>query len=252
LSTAAYIEVAEERDRLGDAGVADVVSRMQAILASLPERDGVACFTRLYLTVTQNVQVQLGAATFEDPGFLVDLDRRFAELFFAAFESRRAPAWRPLFDARARKGIAPLQFALAGMNAHINRDLPVALVAACDHAGIEPYEGSPQHRDYLRVNGMLAAVESTIKEQYVTGRLHTIDKLLHPVHRLDDVIAMWDIARARDAAWTNAESLWVLRGRPPIYQSYLDALDRSVGLAGRGLLTPADTWLGRLRRLLGP
>jgi hypothetical protein len=232
------------------ADVADVVSRMQAMLASLPARDGVACFMRLYLTVTQNVQVQLAAATFDDPGFLVDLDRRFAELFFAACGGPPAPAWRPLFDARSRRGIAPIQFALAGMNAHINRDLPVALVAACEHAGIEPYDGSPQHRDYLRVNGMLAAVESTIKERYLTGWLHSLDRLVHPVHRLDDVVAMWDIARARDAAWTNGEALWALRATPSIYTSYLDGLDRSVGLAGRGLLTPADTWLGKVRRLL--
>jgi hypothetical protein len=71
------------------------------------------------------------------------------------------------------------------------------------------------------------------------------------VHRLDDVVAMWDIARARDAAWTNAEALWALRSAPAVYQRYLAALDRSVGLAGRGLLTPADTWIGRLKRLLG-
>jgi len=250
LSAAAYTEAVRERVQRSDGRVADVVGRMQAILASLPADDGVACFTRLYLTVTQNVQMQLASATFDDPAFVVDLDRRFAELFFAAVEGQRAAAWRPLFDARRKRGIAPLQFALAGMNAHINRDLPVALVAACEHAGIEPHEGSPQHGDYLRVNGMLAAVESTIKDQYMTGRLHTLDKLVHPAHRLDDVVAMWDIARARDAAWTNAEALWVLRSTPAVYRRYVDTLDRSVGLAGRGLLLPADTWLGRLRRLL--
>ena len=32
-------------------------------------------------------------------------------------------------------GTAPIQFALAGMNAHINRDLPLALVETCDELG---------------------------------------------------------------------------------------------------------------------
>ena len=70
------------------------------------------------------------------------------------------------------------------------------------------------------------------------------------MHRLDDAIAMWDIRRARDAAWTNAEALWALRETPPLYRRYLVALDESTGLAGRGLLTPADTWLAKLRRVL--
>jgi hypothetical protein len=239
------------------AGVADVIARMQAILTPLAASDGVAAFTRLYLTVTESIQEELGSvgSGFADPAFLADLDRRFAELFFAAYDapSGHCPAaWAPLFEARRRRGVAPIQFALAGMNAHINRDLPVAIVAACEHAAIEPREGSPQHHDYLRVNTLLANVEAKIKAQYLTGWLHTLDQLIHPVHRLDDLLAIWDIGRARDAAWTNAETLWALRTTPPLDQRYLAALDRSVGLASRGLLTPADSWLGKLNRLLHP
>jgi hypothetical protein len=40
-------------------------------------------------------------------------------------------AWRPLVERRALPGIEPVQFALAGMNAHTNHDLPVAMVTAC-------------------------------------------------------------------------------------------------------------------------
>ena len=40
-------------------------------------------------------------------------------------------AWQPLFERRADPGIEPIQFALAGMNAHINHDLPLAVVATC-------------------------------------------------------------------------------------------------------------------------
>ena len=54
----------------------------------------------------------------------------------------------------------------------------------------------------------------------------------------DDRIAMWDVARARDAAWINAETLWTLGAVPAVRKRYLDALDRTVGFAGRGLLVP--------------
>jgi len=210
---------------------------MQALLAPLGEADGVACFTRLYLAVTQGVAARLAGVEFADPAFLAQLDVRFADLFFAAIE-RPTPAWAPLFESRTRKGIAPLQFALAGMNAHINRDLPVALVATCEAAGIALEEGSPQHADFIRVNGILAAVEAEVKKQYVPRRLRWLDFLLHRWRRLDDVVAMWDVARARDAAWTNAEALWALRHDRALAARFLDTLDRTVGLAGRGLLVP--------------
>lgn len=208
---------------------------MQALLAPLAPADGVACFARLYLAVTEGVAARVGGPAFADPAFLARLDVRFAGLFFAAAE-RPPPAWAPLFESRGEKGIEPLQFALAGMNAHINRDLPVALVATFEEAGIALEAGCPQHADYVRVNGVLATVEAQVKAQYVPRGLRLLDRLLHRCGGLDDVIAMWDVARARDAAWTNAAALWALRGDRALAAGFLDVLDRTVGMAGRGLL----------------
>jgi len=56
--------------------------------------------------------------------------------------------------------------------------------------------------------------------------------------RVDDITAMWKVRVARKAAWTNAEVLWTLRGSPHIRSAFFDNLDKSTGLAGRGLLTP--------------
>jgi len=227
---------------------------MEAILAPLRPSDGVACFARLYLAVTESVQARLAGMTFADPRFLAQLDASFADLFFQAVDaSSRDPrgvprAWAALFEARSRKGVAPLQFAFAGMNAHINRDLPVALVTSCERSKIALARGSPQHDDYMRINKVLAAVEAQVKQQYLGGWLRRLDRLLHRVYRIDDVLAMWDVARARDTAWVNAEALWAIRGDRELYDDYLAALDRTVGFAGRGLLVPADTWLQRLGR----
>ena len=49
---------------------------------------------------------------------------------------------------------------------------------------------------------------------------------------------MWEVARARDAAWTHAETLWALRHLSELKEAYLLTLDRIVGFAGRGLLIP--------------
>jgi hypothetical protein len=236
--------------------IAEVIEGLRGVEASAPRSDGVACFARLYREVTENIQADLGRSTFADAAFLQRLDVAFAGLFFSALEAyQRSPAdapsaWTPLFAARRRRGIAPIQFAFAGMNAHINGDLPLALVATCAAAGVELRAGSPEHADYERVNGLLARVEARVKASYLSGPVALIDRLVHRFDRIDDVIAMWDVRVARAAAWTHAETLWAIRAEAELRAEFERALDRSVGLAGRGLLVPSDTLLRRAARLL--
>ena len=236
--------------------VPEVVAHLRQVEASAPRGDGVACFARLYREVSEGVDVQLVRNDYADPRFLERLDVAFAGLFFDALEAHErdpgtAPrAWAPLFAARSLRGVAPLQFALAGMNAHINRDLPVALVSTCGELGLDLSERSPEHGDFERVNALLERVEVRVKASYLTGPLGLLDRLVHRFDRLDDVLAMWDIRRARDAAWTNGEALWALRGQSTLRDRFMLALDRMVGLAGRGLLVPADSLVQELARRL--
>ena len=237
--------------------VDEVIARMREIEAAGRPSDGVVCFSRLYRQVTEGVNAGLAAPSFADPRFLERLDVVFANLFFGALEAnerdpaRTPAAWAPIFAARSSRGIAPLQFALAGMNAHINRDLPVALVTTCGELGLELRSDSSEHSDYLLVNGMLERVEAQVKASYLPGSLGFLDRILHRLDRIDDVVAMWNVCRARDAAWTNAETLWALRSQELLRAEFMEALDRMVGFAGRGLLVPTYTVLGRLARWLG-
>jgi Family of unknown function (DUF5995) len=244
-------------DTLPDS-VPAVIARLREIEASAPRSDGVVCFARLYREVTEQVAAELAQKSFEDGRFLERLDVGFAGLFFAAltaYEQGAADvpsAWVPLFSQRSRRGVAPLQFALAGMNAHINRDLPVALVATCRELGLDLLAASPEHADFERIDVLLSHVEQRVKDLYLTGWLRALDRVVHRIHRLDDVVAMWDVSRARDAAWTNGQALWGLRALPDLGAEFLEALDRMVGLASRGLLLPADSLLAKLGRLVGP
>ena len=240
------------------AHIQEVIDRLRAIEASAPPSDGVVCFARLYREVTEDVGSDVTQEGSMDARYLETLDVRFAGLFFSALDSygsdpaKTPSAWVPLFAHRAERGIAPLQFALAGMNAHINRDLPVALTMTCRELGLDLREGSREHTDFERVDSVLAQVETRIKSSYLTGWLAWVDRLVHRLHRIDDVVAMWDVDRARDAAWTNAQALWALAGEPSLAGDYLLALDRMVGLASRGLLIPADSLLLKLGRALAP
>ena len=77
-----------------------------------------------------------------------------------------------------------------------------------------------------------------MKASFLTGWTRFVDRILHRFRHLDDVVAMWDVRHAREAAWTNAQVLWALRGEPDLSADFLERLDRLVGLASRGLLRP--------------
>jgi hypothetical protein len=213
---------------------------MQAINAELPTTDGVACFNRMYLTVTEAVRGRITDHFFGGVDFMTALDIVFGNLYLNALrafvnDQRQLPrAWAPLFRRRQSPGIAGIQFAVAGLNAHINRDLPVAIVETCKQLGTAP-STRPHHDDYVKVNALLAALEPDIRLSFEDGILDDVDRGLG---RVDNVVSHWSIAEARNAAWTNAVVLWSLRRAGRVQRAYLDTLDGTVGMAGRGLLLP--------------
>ena len=224
----------------GAAGtVDDVVARLEAIDARLSPADGVACFNRMYLTVTRLVRDRITDGYFADPVAMRALDVTFAGLYLAAVDAdaagARVPrAWRPLFARRGDRRVESIQFAVAGMNTHINHDLAVAVVATCEALDTRPGDGS-FHADYLKVNALLGQVEGQVRESYLTGVALDADRELSPVL---DHVGSWSIEKARDAAWVNADVLWRLRDAPLVRDAFLDTLAGSVGLATATLLTP--------------
>lgn len=221
--------------------IPDVVAMMTALDEELPPNDGVRWFNHLYLAVTRGVAEAVTTETYRDRAFLERLDVVFANLYFDAVaagmaDASRAPAaWRPLFEFRSRPGILPLQFALAGMNAHINRDLPQSIVSTYASTGGAPLVRDVRYDDFCRVNDLLEAVESEIKAGYSTGIVALVDAAAGTT---DDAVAMFKVRAAREAAWTNAEVLWTLRATPRLGETFFSRLDSFTGLAGRGLLMP--------------
>jgi hypothetical protein len=223
------------------ATIDEVVSIMTAIDSRLPDSDGLKWFNRLYLQVTRNVREAVAGPAFRDARFMSELDIVFANLYFAMLvagdaDASQAPsAWRPLLRMRHRPGIARLQFALAGMNAHINRDLPQGIVQVFETLGGDPTSDHGRRQGFDSVNDLLERVEAEVKTEFSVGLIGVVDAV---GGRVDDVAAMWKVRVARAAAWTNAEVLWKLQPTPHLRAAFFDTLDRSTGLAGRGMLTP--------------
>ncbi|WP_369245178.1 DUF5995 family protein [Streptomyces sp. R41] len=208
-----------------------VVSRMRALDATLPERDGVAVFNRVYLAVTEEVDRRLDAGEFPDAEAAITLDVRFAERYLTVAEQGCAPAcWRPLLQFRRHPGVRPLQFALAGINAHIGHDLALAVVDTCRTLGCEPAD---LEDEFERVGDLLVSMEERIREDLMPG-----PDLLQIADPLTHLLGSWSLERARDATWSAARALWALRGLPDLAEEFGTRLDAAVGFAGRMLLTP--------------
>ena len=156
-------------------------------MRGLSSEDGVGVFNRMYLTVTERMAAMIagpgaGSPTFHDA---TDDGRPRRPLRQPLVDGGRrrcggtavSPAWRPLFEARAG-GRLPVQYAIAGMNSHIEHDLPVAVVDLCLADGLEPGD---VHADYDAVNAVLSEVESGVRRSFLDTVGREVDDRLGPV-----------------------------------------------------------------------
>lgn len=163
------------------------------------------------------------------------LDARLAERYLSALDvadaGGRAPECRrPLVQYRCHTGVHPVQFALAGLHAHIAHDLVLAVVDTCRTRDCEP---AALEGEFERVGDLLALLEERIHDDLMPG-----PDLLRIADPLAYLVSTWNLERAREAAWTAARVLWRLRELPSAAEEFARQTDAGAGLVVRFLLTP--------------
>jgi hypothetical protein len=186
--------------------ISSVLGLLQTINSTCVDGDGLKWFNWLYLQVTQAVEDRVAAGSFNDPAWIAELDVQFAKLYFnalcAALVATPCPGcWEAMLSCRNQNKIARIQFALAGMNAHINHDLPLAIIATCKATNTTPQHGTAQYTDYTAIDGTLDSLIDTAK-QALNVRL--LSDPLPAVSHLEDLVAAWDLGAARELAWNAA------------------------------------------------
>lgn len=219
--------------------IAEAVDRMKRIEDILGPHDGLYPFTLLYRLTTEAIGAK-PASDWDDAKMLARLDVFFAEAFFDALRRWLGPApesapsaWKVLFRTRHTPDISKLRRAVAGMNAHINRDLSFCLTQVWAELGAAPDEDTPMHRDFERVNEVLAETEPMAKQKLFERWLRELDAA---AGELDDLLALWSIDKARDLAWTNAQAQWALRDAPELRDRMLAGTDKMAGFLGALIL----------------
>ncbi len=222
------------------AAIADVIRIMQTIDGLCVDVDGLKWFNRLYLQVTVAVAARNAAGGFRDPSWMMELDIQFAELYFGALRTalsggRAAGCWRAMLDRRGMIAVARIQFALAGVNAHINHDLPLAIGATCRIRGLAPSHALMQYAEYTSINDTLNTLVDDAKRELAV-RLPGDE--LPAVSNLEETVAAFSVSAAREAAWNNSEMLWAISSFPLLRDRALNSLDGLTAVAGKTLLVP--------------
>jgi hypothetical protein len=169
----------------------------------------------------------------------------FADLYVSALEAHLSGGhvsrpWRQAFAARA--DLPLLRLLLLGINAHINYDLPQALLAVIapeDFA--KPALLARRQRDHERIDAILARRVSAENAQLLAARASALDRVLRP---LNQEASKRFLREARQKVWHNTAELHeALLAGPEVYATRLAELEVLSAAKVADLLAPGQVVL---------
>ena len=226
--------------------IATVVAAMDARLDRMPpERTAQRVFLDTYRRTTIAVGKAIADAQFEDPEWVEQWDVAFADLYLAALEldlvgSHEVPRpWRLAFDAP--ESLPALRHVLLGINAHINYDLPQALLAVIPDADFaDARVVARRGRDHERIDGVLSA-RVAAEDDELGGARSLLDRVLQPLNRLS---SKRFLREARQKVWHNTVELQQARvAGPETYAARLAELEVLSAARIADLLAPGQVLL---------
>jgi len=199
-----------------------LIERMEALLGPLEEAgDARRFFHATYLRTTRAVRDALRAGLFADPEWVERWDVAFADLYLDALRADSDGGvvprpWAVAFRAAREQRTAPaLRHVLLGLNAHINYDLPQALLAVISPREFgDPSTTGRRRADHQRIDDVLSGqVAAEDAELARTGGLRSpVDTLLGPVNQ---AASRRLLRESRIKVWHNAVALNAARSRGP-------------------------------------
>ena len=190
--------------------VAEVAARLRQRLVDLPPHARHrAPFLGAYLRTTEAVGSAVGDGLFEDPAWVQRWDVAFAELYLAAHDADLrgeaagvARPWQLAFAAPPE--LPALRHVLLGINAHVNYDLPQAMLAVI---GVDEFTDpglvASRRRDHERIDTVLAS-RVKAEDAEIEDRRRLLDRALTPLNRLS---AKRFLREARQKVWHNVTEL---------------------------------------------
>lgn len=217
------------------------------------QRDRRAIFVTAYLVITDAIRRSVAAHQFADNDWAARYAISFANLYRQAlldFERQNfaavPKAWYLAFETALGNRSLALQDLVLGINAHINHDLALALTEVT----IDP-DRSRRYTDHNAVNQVLRAAVDQLQDQICRVYAPILTVLDLAGGAIDEELACFSVAKARESAWIAAVSLANARNDEERTALRASLNDRSAVLA-RLVLSPNPSypWLfGALRHL---
>jgi hypothetical protein len=144
------------------------------------------------------------------------------------------------FDAPAE--LPPLRHVLLGINAHVNYDLPQALLAVIsDDDFADPVLMDRRRRDHERIDGVLASRVGAEDGQLAASGTNLLDRVLTPLNRLS---SRRFLRESRQKVWHNTAVLQIARTEgPEAYAGRLAELELLSAAKIADLLQPGQVLL---------
>ena len=221
-----------------------MADRLESLRAAGDQRQ---YFHATYQRTTIAVAQEIKRGGFADPEWVERWDVVFADLYLDALEAAlagREPSrpWAIAFGAPA--DLPALRHVLLGMNAHINYDLPQALVAVItDEQFDDPELLARREADHRAIDTVLASrVAAEDDELTALSRPSTLlDRLLRPFNRLG---TQRFLREAREKVWANAIALSRARRQgPDAYAAVLAQLEELSAAKVAALMAPGQVLL---------
>jgi hypothetical protein len=225
-----------------------LVAGMEEDLARLRAADDARRFFHAtYLRTTRAVAEEIERGGFADGPWLERWDLVFAQLYVDALAADLAGApvpapWRVAFDTALRRpDLPPLRHVLFGMNAHINYDLPQALIAVISPAEFDdPAVLRARAADHRHVDDvLLARVSAEDVEMKAVSAPSFVDRLLGPANR---AATRRILTESRAKVWANTTVLDRAR-REGWYPDALSELEKLAGQRLADLVRPGPVLL---------
>jgi hypothetical protein len=197
----------------------ELIERMARGLTALAPDDARRFFHGTYLRTTEAVAAEIRRGGFGDGEWVEQWDVAFASLYLDAFdrfsagEATSGP-WRVAFAATRGDRLPPLRHVLLGINAHVNFDLPQALLVMIDDASFDDSAlmarraADHEHIDHVLAS-RLVAEDELLREVEQPGDRGLLDR----IQVLSRLGTNRFLREARRKVWRNAVELSQARRR---------------------------------------
>jgi hypothetical protein len=215
----------------------EIIKELESIIAeAIATGNRAGYFAALYHKVTCKVKEGIVAGEFEDGQRMEQLDVVFATRYITAYHNWQqnktvSASWKIAFDIFSKPSRLILQHLLAGMNAHINLDLGVAVVEIANKLN-QPL--TQVHNDFNAINTILSALTYEVITEL--NQLSPLLSLVGLHAQNNSLLIQFALGNARDGAWCFAEDLATRKDA-----DYLNAItkrDADINKLGLGIVNP--------------